>query len=573
MLVKQPEYTGYMAFVMSIVNAVYPFCYYIGIQSIRFWRIVQTRFWRIAEPIGRFFRALWKVLVLSRVENLQAEKKRRHRQLEVEKAKNRALWEEDRARSILRWIAYPFRAIWIYRRLVWTGFNYVAPVAAICVMAITINQWAQATYALYVSYDGQEIGYVQDETVFEEGLALAQSRVASIDNTLSLSADTADMAIATTQTSKLLDDHDVCNAILRAYGDEVAYMSGLYVNEMLVGALKTEEEVQKVLDGILKNARAKKATKETVSFMETVEIIPGLYPSVSLMTAKRMRQLLTDKTQTQELYTVQKGDTLTSIAREHNITRLQLISYNEGLTDQSLKAGKKLVVKPAYAYLHIQSARTEVVVSYIPFDTITVKDHNRYLGDNYVKVAGQKGEIETTYEVVSVDGKELSRKLISEQKTKDPVTQVNAEGAMNIGYGSGTVGDGVSTGKFIWPTPGWYMVTSGFGWRPGEFHKGIDIYQSGIYGANIVAVDGGRVSEVIYGWGGGYGNHVIVDHGNGYTSHYTHCSAILVSPGEKVSQGQVIAKVGSSGSTTGPGIHFEIRRNGQYINPLPMLRQ
>lgn len=574
MIVQQPEYRSqFEALWMQVVNAVYPYCYYIGIQTVRMSRIAWARLQKLLQPFGRLFRALWQMLIMSRVENLRNEKKRRHRQLQAEKDKIAELWEEDKPRAIWNRLIYPFRAVWIFRRLWLTGFNYLAPIAAICVMAITINQWSRATYALYVSFQGQEIGYVQDESVFEDGLELAQSRVAAIDNTEPLSADAADMAIRTAQQSDLLTDYDVCNAILRAYGDEVGQLTGLYVNGTLIGALESRGAVQGLLDSILEQAKAKSAKQETISFLETIEIVPGLYPSVSLLTEERMRELLTDKTITQETYTVTEGDTLSSIAREHNISRLQLISYNKNLSDKTLTVGQELVVKPSYAYLHIQSSRTEVEVTYLPYETVTVKDYNRYMGDNYVKVKGVKGEVETTYEVISIDGEEMSRKTVSRVQTKDPITQVNAQGAMNIGQGSGVAGDGIATGRFIWPIPGWYFVSSGYGWRTGEFHKGIDIYQHGIYGASIVAADGGKVKKVVYGWGGGYGNHVIIDHGNGYESYYTHCSAILVSVGDKVSQGQLIAKVGRSGQTTGPGMHFEIRRNGQYIDPLPLLNK
>lgn len=574
MIVQQPKYRSeWEAFWKHIVNAVYPYCYYIGVYTVRMFRSGCARLKKLLQPVGRLFYALWQIIVMTRVENLREERDRRRHQLQAEKEKIAALWEEDRPRAVLHRLLYPFRAAWIFRRLWLTGFNYLAPLAAICAMAITINQWSSATYALYVSFQGQEIGYVQDESVFEDGLELAQSRVAAIDNSTPLSANAANMAIRTVQQGELLTDYDVCNAILRAYGDEVSQLTGLYVNGTLIGALESRGAVQGLLDSILEQARAKSAKKETVTFLETIEIVPGLYPSVSLLTEERMRELLTDKTITQETYTVTEGDTLSSIAREHNISRLQLISYNKNLSDKTLTVGQELVVKPSYAYLHIQSSRTEVEVSYLPFETVTVKDYNCYIGDNYVKVKGVKGQVETTYEIISIDGEEMSRKTVSRVQTKDPITQVNAQGAKNIGSGSGVAGDGIATGRFIWPIPGWYFVSSGFGWRPGEFHKGIDIYQHGIYGASIVAVDGGRVKKVVYGWGGGYGNHVIVDHGNGYESYYTHCSAILVSVGDKVSQGQLIAKVGRSGQTTGPGMHFEIRRNGQYINPLPLLNK
>ena len=88
----------------------------------------------------------------------------------------------------------------------------------------------------------------------------------------------------------------------------------------------------------------------------------------------------------------------------------------------------------------------------------------------------------------------------------------------------------------------------------------------------IIAADGGVVTQVnTEGWGGGYGLYVIVDHGNGYTTSYSHCSEILVTVGQRVAQGEVIAKVGNTGNSYGPHLHFEIRLNGTAYDPLPYI--
>ncbi len=138
--------------------------------------------------------------------------------------------------------------------------------------------------------------------------------------------------------------------------------------------------------------------------------------------------------------------------------------------------------------------------------------------------------------------------------------------------GTGGSGGYTSTGNFAWPVPGVTRITSGFGSRWGAFHKGIDIASAGVYGKPIVAADSGRVMQG--GWGnygtgyGGYGNVVAIDHGGGYSTLYGHCSRVVVSAGTIVKKGQVIAYVGSTGNSTGPHLHFEIRVNGVAKNPL-----
>ena len=115
--------------------------------------------------------------------------------------------------------------------------------------------------------------------------------------------------------------------------------------------------------------------------------------------------------------------------------------------------------------------------------------------------------------------------------------------------------------SFVRPTSG--VVTSRFGSRWGSTHTGIDIGAS--TGTSIKAAAGGTV--IFSGWKGTLGKLVVVSHGNGVQTYYAHCSSLLVSSGQTVSAGQLIAKVGNTGRSTGPHLHFEIRLNGYAINP------
>lgn len=127
-----------------------------------------------------------------------------------------------------------------------------------------------------------------------------------------------------------------------------------------------------------------------------------------------------------------------------------------------------------------------------------------------------------------------------------------------------------STGSYIWPSRSCFVVTSKYGWRTislygsARFHAGIDIGAS--MGTPIVAADGGNV--IVSAYDGGYGNYVMINHGDGRSTLYGHMSSRAVSVGQTVNQGQVIGYVGSTGNSTGPHIHFEIRVNGGTVNPL-----
>ena len=134
-------------------------------------------------------------------------------------------------------------------------------------------------------------------------------------------------------------------------------------------------------------------------------------------------------------------------------------------------------------------------------------------------------------------------------------------------------GNLVGTGNFIWPVPGYYKLSSKYGNRKHpvygtlKFHTGIDISSSGIYGAKIVAADDGVVS--LSGWNGGYGNCVVIKHNNGYSTLYAHMkSASPLRKGQSVRKGDTVGYVGSTGTSTGPHLHFEIMYNGNYQNPM-----
>jgi murein DD-endopeptidase MepM/ murein hydrolase activator NlpD len=122
-----------------------------------------------------------------------------------------------------------------------------------------------------------------------------------------------------------------------------------------------------------------------------------------------------------------------------------------------------------------------------------------------------------------------------------------------------------SAAGFVWPVHG--VLTSGFGWRWGRMHEGIDIAVSN--GTPVVAAAAGTV--IVAGWMGGYGNLVVVDHGGGISTAYGHNTSVTVGVGQQVAQGQLIAYSGNTGHSTGPHVHFEVRVNGGAVDPMGYL--
>ena len=179
----------------------------------------------------------------------------------------------------------------------------------------------------------------------------------------------------------------------------------------------------------------------------------------------------------------------------------------------------------------------------------------------------------------------LDSQIASSQEEIDQLAQQEEQFAQDIqdiydqlaqqgGSGGGpSEGDGSVDGYLAWPCPGYKGIYSEFGWRPmfGDFHTGIDISGGAIYGKSVVSAESGTVLVAHTTNDGSAGKYIIVDHGNGLTTLYAHLSAVNVYVGQTVSRGQQIGQVGSTGWSSGPHLHFEVRVNGEYQNPLDYL--
>lgn len=132
----------------------------------------------------------------------------------------------------------------------------------------------------------------------------------------------------------------------------------------------------------------------------------------------------------------------------------------------------------------------------------------------------------------------------------------------------------LGSGKFCWPAPSYTRISSPYGWRnhpiykTNKFHSGVDLAAPG--GSNILAAETGKVISA--GWNGGYGNCLVVDHGGGISTLYAHASKLCVSKGDYVTKGQVIAKVGTTGNSTGNHLHFEVLIGGKTTDPMGYIK-
>ena len=182
----------------------------------------------------------------------------------------------------------------------------------------------------------------------------------------------------------------------------------------------------------------------------------------------------------------------------------------------------------------------------------------------------EKANVEAKKKEIAASNEETEKMIDELQADADALT----EKLRNEANASSSESSEYDGGEMAWPVPSCHTITSYFGYRIhpiygySKLHTGLDIGAS--YGASIVAANSGTV--IMAGWYGGYGNCVIIDHGGGITTLYGHNSSLSVSYGQKVSRGQQIANAGSTGNSTGPHCHFEVRVNGNYVNPLDYLQ-
>jgi murein DD-endopeptidase MepM/ murein hydrolase activator NlpD len=195
---------------------------------------------------------------------------------------------------------------------------------------------------------------------------------------------------------------------------------------------------------------------------------------------------------------------------------------------------------------------------------VAVRVHQvRVLRDELI---ASKGELEETRGRKKASLASLTAEERAEAEEIDSLVAVSGELAAKIQAAQAQSTDRIpSAAGLIWPVNA--SITSPFGWRWGRMHQGIDL--GAAYGAPIAAAAAGTV--IYAGWLGGYGNLTVIDHGGGLATAYGHQSRIAVGLGQQVAQGEIIGYIGSTGHSTGPHLHFEVRVNGQPVDPLGYL--
>lgn len=347
---------------------------------------------------------------------------------------------------------------------------------------------------------------------------------------------------------------------LTACGDDAVRKisaTALYVDDTLVGVMERAADIQAVLDEVQVQALAEYGGvgDPRASFVQEVRLQEQSHPHTEMMDKETLKKLLTAKTEVAATYVVQAGDTFAAIAKKHNLTEKELQELNPDNEEiNPLQVDAVLNVVRVQSFLQVQVVQTlyEEGVK-IPYKTRTVYRADKYTDYQNVVTEGKEGVKNVTTAITYVDGYEVERTVIDEVITKEPITKEVEVGIKTI-----------KPEGWVWPVPVCHNVYQGYS----SGHPGIDI-SSGpepVLGKPAVAANGG---EVIYaGWYYDHGFTVKIDHGNGLVTVYAHLESLSVEVGQKVSAGQEIGKVGNTGLSNGPHLHFEVIRNGVKVNPL-----
>ena len=442
---------------------------------------------------------------------------------------------------------------------------YILPVCALAVMVTVFNKTIRQPYALEVQVNGEAVGYVANEDVFNSAREAVQERIsyAGTDKT----QWTVEPTYTVTVAHKTMDENEMADAILKSASDEISEGTALYLDGELTAVCSDGTSLQSYLSSLLEPYEDPENPNVTVGFNKDVTLENGIYFNESFQDEAEVENELSGVQQQEKIYTVQAGDTLWSIAQKNDLTFRELCDLNTNfkgaaLTETSnIQAGDELIVTKQEATLEVRITKIETWQEEIPYASETTKSNEYNVGTKKTTQAGENGiRSVTAQRVYDTNGTQLSQQILSTEVIKEPVTEKIVVGTKKQAKTSYITG----SGQFIWPVPGYRNCSR---WYGGS-HKGVDICAAA--GTPIYASAGGTVTKAGYnkaGAGTGYGYSIIINHGNGYTTVYAHCLSLVVHAGQTVKQGQLIGHVGSTGRSSGNHCHFEIRRNGSYIAP------
>ena len=296
-------------------------------------------------------------------------------------------------------------------------------------------------------------------------------------------------------------------------------------------------------------------------FGDEVEVVESYLREDELTPISEAIEQVTKDQEKNKIYEVVSGDTLSGIAYRNDLTIEKLIAMNETIEDENstIRVGDELIITVPEPELSVEREEENYYEEDYEAEIIYVDNDSWYTNQTKVLQEPSAGHRRVIAMVSYRNNEEVERQIIKEEVVMEAVPKIVERGT-------------IIPPTYIKPITGG-RLSSGFGRRSAPT-KGASTYHRGIdwatpVGTAVMASSSGTVSRA--GWGSGYGYVVYIDHADGRQTRYGHLSKVLVSVGQKVSQGDKIALSGNTGVSTGPHVHFEILINGSQVNPMDYL--
>ena len=417
------------------------------------------------------------------------------------------------------------------------------------------------------SYNGKVLGYVKNQEEVTDVLDVAGRQLTYNSST------EADVKFVANQNitfnpvdgrGKSTDDSDTVVNKLIYMTDIETEAYAVYDGDKVVAIVKDQNEADNLLLMTKADLSIPDRGMELVSseFLNELSVKPVNVLLGSIQSNAAAQSQMTNGGEMNTYHIVEDGETVHSLAALFGVEDFDIYNENNSEPVTEIETGDRVCIRSVVSPVQIEMVEKGRIKEVIEFETIKKESDEYYKGDSFLAQEGQDGiEIFEGY-ITKVAGEETERKATAKpevlRKKKNKIIVV----------GTAERPKTAATGTFIVPLDH-YVVTSEWGGRWGRMHEGIDL--AAPTGTPIHASDGGRIIKANY-WSG-HGLCVEVDHGNGVITRYSHCSAVFVSIGDLVYQGQHIANVGNTGHSFGSHCHFEVRVNGisqnprNYINP------
>ena len=398
---------------------------------------------------------------------------------------------------------------------------WVIPAIAALIAALTVVRFTTLRRAIRVTAGDTLIGYAAGENDYLAARSAAEARIRCGGDSFEGRLPDVSYRVEAVSVDGYTTREQMTDRLLANVQGDMTEACGVYVNGTFVGAARSETEAESVFNGVLAAAGNGSGADVSRYFGENVSYVPGLYP-----------------------------DTAECVKTPEELRRVALT-------------------------LTVMTTRTETVNEPAAYSVVEIPSRTLSVNTARTLLEGENGVDQVTRVVTYADGQAVGSREVSRSTVVQPIAMRRLVGTKM--FSMPVIQQFSSVTRLIWPVDGAYNINSDYAYRWGKFHYGLDIGVGSApgtsLGMNVLAAADGVVELATTH--SSYGYYIILDHGNGMETVYGHLleDSFKVRPGETVTQGQPIARVGQTGYATGPHLHFEVRINGNKVDPKLFLQQ